>query len=189
MSRNGSTLTKEQCEIELERRNSLEHPLQASVFGPRAHQTMHSYQDRILLLTDLGIYSMYHLTWQAYLSHLEQSMQASWIDIFEKAIEFFNGRVKGFKGVVDDHQTRKDMIRGDLKELIHGHIDRVIRRWKEEALRKKKAGAPPEQVRDDLKDKLCTLIRMSIELCVEIWDPFFLFNELFQKFVEQEMSI
>lgn len=30
---------------------------------------------------------------------------------------------------------------------------------------------------------------MSIELCVEIWDPFFLFNELFQKFVEQEMSI
>ena len=27
MSRNGSTLTKEQCEIELERRNSLENPI------------------------------------------------------------------------------------------------------------------------------------------------------------------
>ena len=78
------------------------------------------------------------------MSHLEQSMQASWIDIFEKAIEFFNGRVKGFKGVVDDHMTRKDMIKGDLKELIHGHIDRVIRRWKEDALRKKKNGLAPE---------------------------------------------
>jgi hypothetical protein len=71
-------------------------------------------------------------------------MQASWIDIFEKAIEFFNGRVKGFKGVVDDNVLRKDMIKGDLKELIVVHIDRVIKRWKEEAFKKKKAGAPPE---------------------------------------------
>jgi hypothetical protein len=30
---------------------------------------------------------------------------------------------------------------------------------------------------------------MCIELCVEIWDPFFLFNELFQKFVQEEMSV
>lgn len=71
-------------------------------------------------------------------------MQASWIDIFEKAIEFFNGRVKGFKGVVDDNVLRKDMIKGDLKELIVVHIDRVVKRWKEEALKKKKAGSPPE---------------------------------------------
>jgi len=40
--------------------------------------------------------------------------------------------------------TRKDMIKGDLKELIHGHIDRVIRRWKEDAVKKKKNGLPPE---------------------------------------------
>jgi Fe-S oxidoreductase len=116
-------------------------------------------------------------------------MQASWIDIFEKAIEFFNGRVKGFKGVSDDNQTRKDMIKDDLKELIALHIERVIKRWKEEALKKKKSGVQAEYVRDDLKDKLCTMIRMCIELCVEIWDPFFLFNELFQKFVQEEMSI
>jgi hypothetical protein len=36
------------------------------------------------------------------------------------------------------------MIKGDLKELIVVHIDRVIKRWKEEAFKKKKAGAPPE---------------------------------------------
>jgi hypothetical protein len=80
------------------------------------------------------------------------------------------------------------MIRGDLKELIAEHIDKVIKRWKDEANRKKKSGSPPEQVRDDLRDKLCTLIRMCIELSVEIWDPHYLFNELFAKFVEQEMS-
>lgn len=141
------------------------------------------------MLTDQGLYNLFHLTWQSYLGHLEQTMQASWIDIFEKAIEFFNGRVKGFKGVVDDNAIRKDMIKGDLKELIVVHIDRLVKRWKEEAVKKKKAGVAPETVRDDLKDKLCTLIRMCIELCVEIWDPFFLFNELFQKFVQEEMSV
>ena len=36
-------LEREQCEIELERRNSLEYPLLSSVHEPKAHQTMHSY--------------------------------------------------------------------------------------------------------------------------------------------------
>jgi hypothetical protein len=157
----------------------MERPAITSFFNPKAYSTMHIYLDRIVILTDKGLYHLQHLTWQAYLSYLEQKQQASWFDIFEKAIEFFNGRVKGFKGVVDDNDTRKDMIKSDLKELIHGYIERVIKKWKDEAISKKKAGIPPEQVRDDLKGKLCTLIRMSIELCVEIWDPFFLFNELF----------
>lgn len=167
----------------------MERPAISSYFNPKAYSAMHSNLDRVVILTDKGLYHLQHLTWQAYLSYLEQKQQASWFDIFEKAIEFFNGRVKGFKGVVDDNDTRKDMIKSDLKELIHGYIERVIKKWKDEAISKKKAGIPPEQVRDDLKGKLCTLIRMSIELCVEIWDPFFLFNELFQKFVQQEMSI
>lgn len=140
---------------------------------------MFIFSDMIILLTDKGLHSLTHLTWQAYLGHLEQTMQASWIDIFEKAIEFFNGRIKGFKGVVDDIGRRKEMIRDDLKELITIHIERVIKRWKEEASKRTQSGTPPSQVRDDLKDKLCTLIRMCIELCVEIWDPHFLFNELF----------
>ena len=131
---------------------------------------------------------MHHLTWQESLGYLESTMQASWIDIFDKSLDIFNGRVKGFKGVVDDTKLRQTMMKGDLKELIQGHIERVISRWKQEAQRRKAAGGPREQVKEDLKDKLCTLIRMAIELCVEIWDPFFLFNELFQKFVAEEMS-
>lgn len=37
MAKSGSTLTKEQCEIELERRNTLEHPVKLSYYGPRTH--------------------------------------------------------------------------------------------------------------------------------------------------------
>lgn len=29
------------------------------------------------------------------------------------------------------------------------------------------------------------MIKRSIEMCVDIWEPFFLFNELFQKFYDQ----
>jgi hypothetical protein len=71
MCKLGTVLTKEQCEIELERRNYIEHPVKNSQFGAIAHQTIHSYQDRIVILTDKGLYSMFHLTWQAYLGHLE----------------------------------------------------------------------------------------------------------------------
>ena len=121
----------------------MEKPASSSFFNTKAHSTVHSYQDWIVVLTDEGIYHMQHLTWQQYLTHLEQ-IKVSWIDIFEKAIEFFNGRVKGFKGVVDDPEIRKNMIKNDLKELIHGYIERVIIKWKEEALTKKKSGVPPE---------------------------------------------
>jgi len=71
MTKMGSTLTKEQCEIELERRNSLEKPLTTSLHGPPCHQTFHTYHDRIVMLTDKGLYNLFHLTWQAYLGHLE----------------------------------------------------------------------------------------------------------------------
>jgi len=32
------------------------------------------------------------------------------------------------------------------------------------------------------------LIKRSIEMCVDIWEPFFLFNELFQKFNDSGLS-
>jgi hypothetical protein len=63
MTKQGSTLTKEQCDIELERRNTLDYPVKLSYYGPRTHQTIHSYQDRIIMLTDQGLYNLFHLTW------------------------------------------------------------------------------------------------------------------------------
>ena len=48
---------------------------------------------------------------------------------------------------------------------------------------------PLEQIHEDLIEKYRTLIKRTIELCVDIGEPFFLFKELFQKFVEQNMSV
>lgn len=41
---------------------------------------------------------------------------------------------------------------------------------------------------EHFQNKQRVLIKRSIEICVDIWEPFFLFNELFQKFVDQEMQ-
>ena len=46
-----------------------------------------------------------------------------------------------------------------------------------------KNGTPQIEVNEHFQSKQRALIKRSIEMCVDIWEPFFLFNELFQKFV------
>ena len=40
-------------------------------------------------------------------------------------------------------------------------------------------GKPHVEVVDHFQNKQRVLIKRSIEICVDIWEPFFLFNELF----------
>jgi len=47
-----------------------------------------------------------------------------------------------------------------------------------------KNGTPQIEVNEHFQSKQRALIKRSIEMCVDIWEPFFLFNELFQKFEE-----
>jgi len=56
------------------------------------------------------------------------------------------------------------------------------------AAKMEKGGKPHVEVVEHFQNKQRVLIKRSIEICVDIWEPFFLFNELFQKFVDQEMQ-
>jgi len=129
----GSALTKEQSEIELERRNFLEFPLQKSEYGPTASQTIGVFDGRVVCMTESGPYRMHHLTWEESLGGFddERNIKVSWIETFAKALEIYQGKVKGFRGVVDDINLRKDLMKGQLKVLIHTTIDRVISQWKD----------------------------------------------------------
>ena len=79
-------------------------------------------------------------------------------------------------------------MKAELKQLVTALIEKVILQWKARAGKMELAGTPVETIHEDLQEKYRTLIKRTIELCVDIWEPFFLFNELFQKFVEQRMS-
>jgi len=52
------------------------------------------------------------------------------------------------------------------------------------AQKMEKSGRPLDEVTEYFQQKQRALIKKSIEMCVDIWEPFFLFNDLFQKFVE-----
>ena len=98
----GTALTKAQCDVELERRNYLEHPLLKNDYGMPFGQAIHVCKDRLVVLTEHGIFRIHHLTWEESLLDPHGQVLLSWIETFAKALEIYLGKVKGFKGVVDD---------------------------------------------------------------------------------------
>lgn len=115
-------------------------------------------------------------------------MDSTWIDTFQKALDIFDGKIKGFKGVVDDRDLRQESMKAELKLLVTDLIDKLIAQWKAMASKMEKSGQPQVEVVDHFQSKQRVLIKRAIEICVDIWEPFFLFNELFQKFVDQDMQ-
>ena len=106
-------------------------------------------------------------------------MDSTWIDTFQKTLDIFDGKIKGFKGVVDDRDLRQESMKAELKLLVTDLIDKLIVQWQNMATKMEKNGMPLNEVFDHFQNKQRALIKRSIEMCVDIWEPFFLFNELF----------
>jgi hypothetical protein len=53
----------------------------------------------------------------------------------------------------------------------------------------KKMGMESSKVREELTQNFLRLIRMVIELLFEIWDPYFLCNDLYQRFQDEGKEI
>ena len=85
-------------------------------------------------------------------------------------------------------------MKADLKLMISALIEKVINQWKSRAAKmdqRKTTSAGSyftETAQEGLIEKHRALIKRTIELCLDINEPFFLFTELFQKFVDQDMS-
>ena len=116
-------------------------------------------------------------------------MQSTWIETFQRVVDIFQGKIKGFRGTLDNREIRQEGMKADLKLLVTALIEKVILQWKARATKLEQMNTPLEQIHEDLIEKYRTLIKRTIELCVDIGEPFFLFKELFQKFVEQNMSV
>ena len=79
-------------------------------------------------------------------------------------------------------------MKAELKLLVTDLIDKLITQWTAMAARMERGGTPQNEVFDYFQTKQRALIKRSIEMCVDIWEPFFLFNGLFQKFMDQGMQ-
>ena len=91
-------LTEEQKDIEMERKKFLSNAIVQSPFGGFASQTISTFEDWIVFMTETGIYSVQHMTWQEYVETSEQDMDNTWIDTLQKTRDIFDGKIKGFKG-------------------------------------------------------------------------------------------
>lgn len=60
-------------------------------------------------------------------------MGSTWIETLKKALDIFHGKIKGFKGIVDDLDLRKEFLKAEFKILITTLIDKLIYKWKLDA--------------------------------------------------------
>jgi len=86
------------------------------------------------------------MTWQEYVDQSEQDMDSTWIDTFQKTLDIFDGKLKGFKGVNDDGDLRRESMKAELKLLVTDLIDKLIAQWKAMALRMESSGQPQLEV-------------------------------------------
>ena len=100
-------------------------------------------------------------------------------------VDIFQGRIKGFKGTPDNVEIRQEGMKADLKLMITALIEKITSQWKARAAKMEQRQTSVETVQEGLIEKHKTLIKRTIELCIDINEPLYLFTELFQKFVDQ----
>jgi hypothetical protein len=54
------------------------------------------------------------------------------IQVFSRAISIYKGRVKGYRGLLDNAMLRENTIKGELKLLVKEIIAQVIEKTKQE---------------------------------------------------------
>lgn len=121
--------------------------------------------------------------WVDSLADFKSLVHGNWIQEFSRALDFYQGRVKGFQGVPEQAALRHETMKAELKLLIRAIVEEQLEKWAD--LPKQ----PPENPYADLDDthadlaehlqlleapnseqilKQRTLVRMAIEFCVAI---------------------
>ena len=69
---------------------------------------------------------------------------------FRAVIDIFDGKIKGFKGTVDDRELRQEFMKAELKQLVTALIEKVIVQWKQRAAKMEQTGTAVETIHEDL---------------------------------------
>lgn len=79
----------------------------------------------VALGTKQNVLQFLHLRWDEALEAYKQKLAGGkddWMLIFARAIDIYVGKVKGFRDVPEEQFMRREMMKGELKELINGII-------------------------------------------------------------------
>ena len=75
------------------------------------------------------------LHWEEYLDLIRKTNQdeEQWLMVLRAALDIYNGKLIGLAGIPDQKETREQMLRDEMKELLRENIDSCIKEFQEGA--------------------------------------------------------
>lgn len=112
------------------------------------------------------------LHWEEYLDLIRKTNQdeEQWLMVLRAALDIYNGKLIGLAGIPDQKDTREQMLRDEMKELLRENIDSCIKEFQEGACQSSKT------------------LRVALEFCIRVNAIDHLFGELFLMFAEAGME-
>lgn len=83
----------------------------------------------ILALGPQGLFKFTHLDWEKSLVLFKRLVKGNWILEFSRAIDFYTGKVKGFRNVPEQPEVRQETMKAELKLLIRKIITDQLDKW------------------------------------------------------------
>jgi hypothetical protein len=96
--------------------------------------------------------------------------EEQWLMILRAALDIYNGKLIGLAGIPDQKETREQMLRDEMRELLRENIDSCIKEFQEGACQSSKT------------------LRVALEFCIRVNAIDHLFGELFLMFAEAGME-
>jgi vacuolar protein sorting-associated protein 8 len=91
--------------------------------------------------------------------------------ILRAALDIYNGKLIGLAGIPDHKETREQMLRDEMKDLLRENIDSCIKEFQE-----------------GTNKTSTTTLRVALEFCIRVNAIDHLFGELFLMFAEAGME-
>jgi hypothetical protein len=106
-----------------------------SEWGKAFGQSVKFFQGKCAFLTQKNIQVCNHLSWQESIHEFKRQVHDDLIQVFSRAINIYKGRVKGYKGLLDNGFLRENLLKGELKLLVKDIILQVIEKTNAESAR------------------------------------------------------
>lgn len=90
------------------------------------NQSVKKYKNLVFFMCGKTIVRGKLFTWKEYLDHIKFKENYDWLTVLKVALEIYNGDTKGYSKVPDEKESREQMLKGVMKEMIKESVNQVI---------------------------------------------------------------
>ena len=96
-------------------------------------QSIKFFAGKLAVLTQKNVQTCIHLTWQQSIYEFKRQVHDDLIQVFSRAISIYKGKVKGYRGLLDNSLLRENLLKAELKLLVKEIIQQVVEKTKQES--------------------------------------------------------